>query len=806
MRSADIPLYHTSIAMLRTYILLALRNLKKNKVSSFINILGLAVAIGCSIVVFIFAKVSIVRDDFHAHPDRLFMVEHTVRAADGQTQTWASSPLPLVPAALADIPQVEQAVRITFRRGNVQVEENVFSERLQFVDPAFLEVLSYPMQQGEPQSLRDPNTIIIGESVATRYFGLDDPIGRDMLVRVGNGESVAFTVGGVLERMPIHSSFSITMLLPIAQQERMLGSSLTQWTEQADATFLQLRQVRDMESVTAQLQQYVAVQNAADQQQIVEAFGLTNIRDISTRSFDVRDSIAGGSHPAGTLAMVLIGGFILLLACFNYVNIAIGAATRRLKEIGVRKVMGSTKGQLVRQFLTENLIVCVFALLGGMALAEWVLVPGLGEITDAPYRLTMSIFFADPMLWGFFGVVLLITGVGAGLYPAFYISAFQPIAIFKGKQRLGGRTRFTNALLSFQFVLSFITLAMGIVVAQNGAYQASRDWGYNQDQTLVLPINNPEQYAPLMQDLQQHSGVTRIAGATHHVGLSSQQNTMGVAGETYPVTEFRLGAGYLETMQFGLNQGRFLAEERGTDVEQAILVNETLVARHGWQNPVGQQVVIEGQPVTIVGVLEDFHYASFMTKIDPVIVRLADEADFRYITMQAQAGQVNAVAQHMRASWRAHVPDAPYRGFFQDQVFASFHRSNEAITIIFSVAGVFALLIACMGLFGVVGLQIAKRMKELSIHKVLGATVRNILHLVNKPFFWVIGIALLLAGPTSYLMMDALLGAAYEYYIDLTPTPFVFTGFVLVLTAILTVGMLVYKAATANPVVALRDE
>lgn len=792
--------------MLRTYIRLAFRNLKKNKLSSFINILGLAVAIGCSIVVFIFAKVSVVRDDFHAHADRIFMVEHTVRDADGQVQAWASSPLPLARVALDDIPQVEEAVRITFRRGIVQVDENVFSERLQFVDPAFLEVLNYPIQRGEVQALRDPNTIIIGESVATRYFGQENPLGQSMLVRVGEGAPTPFIVGGVLARTPIHSSFSVSLLIPIAQQERLLGSDLTQWAEQADATFLQLRQPGDAEAATAQLQQYVAVQNAAEQQQRVEAFGLTNIRDISARSFEVRDSIAGGSHPAGTLALVLIGGFILLLACFNYVNIAIGAATRRLKEIGVRKVMGSTKGQLVRQFLVENLVVCLFALLGGMALAEWVLVPGLAEITDAPYRLTMSAFFGDPMLWGFFGGILLLTGVGAGLYPAFYIAAFQPVTIFKGKQRLGGRTRFTYALLSFQFVLSFITLAMGIVVAQNGAYQANRDWGYNQDQTLVLPMNSSEQYAPLMQDLRQHPGVVNIAGATHHIGLSSQQNTIGVRGETYPVTEFRVGSGYLETLQFGLKEGRFLADNRGTDGEQAILVNETLVARQGWQNPVGQQVLVEGEPVTVVGVLEDFHYVSFMTKIDPIMVRLADEADFRYLAIQAQAGQVNAVAQHMRTVWQVQVPDAPYRGFFQDQVFASFYRSNDALTIIFSVAGLFALLIACMGLFGVVALHIAKRMKELSIHKVLGATTGNILHLVNKPFFWVMGIALMLAGPTSYFMMDALLGAAYEYYIDLTPAPFVATGGVLLLTAVLTVGMLVYKAATANPIVALRDE
>lgn len=792
--------------MLRTYIRLALRNLKKNKLASSINIVGLAVAIGCSIVVFIFANVSIVRDDFHADPDRLFMVEHTVRDADGQAQAWATSPLPLAPAALDAIPQVEEAVRITYQRGVVQVGGNVFSQRLQFVDPAFLEVLNYPLAQGEPQALRDPNTIIIGDAVATRFFGQDNPMGQTMVIRVGSSEPLPFVVGGVLEPAPIHSSFSASFLVPIAQQERLLGTEMTQWTEQADATFLQLRQSVDVEAVTAQLQQYVAVRNAADERQVVEAFGLTNIRDISVRSFDVRDSIAGGSHPAGTLAMVLIGAFILLLACFNYVNIAIGASTRRLKEIGVRKVMGSSKGQLVRQFLMENIVVCVLALVGGMALAEWFLVPGLAELTDAPYRLTMSTFFADPMLWGFFVIVLGLTGIGAGLYPAFYISSFQPIAILKGKQRLGGRTRFTNALLSFQFVLSFLTLAMGIVVAQNGAYQASRDWGYNQDQTLVLPINSPEQYTPLMQELQQHTGITSIAGARHHIGLASQQNTIGVEGENYPVTEFLVGSGYLETMQLGLNQGRLLAESRSTDAEQAVLVNETLVARHGWQDPVGQQIIVEGQPMTVVGVLDDFHYASFMTKIDPTVIRLAEETDFRYIVMQARAGQVNAVAQHMQRVWRAQVPDAPYRGFFQDQVFASFSRSNNALTVIFSVAGIFALLIACMGLFGVVALHIAKRMKDLSIHKVLGATVRNILYLVNKPFVWILGIALVLAGPLSYFLMDALLGSAYEYYIDLTPAPFVLTGLVLVLTAVLTVGMLVYKAATANPIVALRDE
>ncbi len=519
----------------------------------------------------------------------------------------------------------------------------------------------------------------------------------------------------------------------------------------------------------------------------------------------MRGSISNGSSLSDIILLASLGLILLALACFNYMNIAIAAAARRLKEIGIRKAAGGSRSQLIGQFLCENVVLCLLALLLGLLLAHTVFFPGfLRIIGETEFSLTD--FFDNPRLWIFFLSVLLVTGLGAGAYPAFYISRFQTVAILRGKQKLAGNTPFIRTILTLQVGLSFILVLFGVVVTLDGAYQRSIDWGYNQEQTLVVPLDEPAQYARLKDELSRHPNVVQVAGSVHHIGRGTAQAMIEVATKNYTVARLDVGPDYVETLRLRLRDGRSFDPNLPTDREAAVLVNETLVRHLGWQEAVGQQIRYGEIVYTVIGVVEDFHYAAFSTAIEPTLLRLAAEDAFAYLAARVQPGTALQTADDLQAVWKTVAPGTPYNGFFQDDVFDSFWQGRAKSQQIFSSIAFVALLLTCMGLFGLVSLNITRRMKELSIRKVLGASLWHIVHQISRELILVLLVAMAFAVPASYLLLKALYDAAGGYHVPLGPPPVDVTFVGVVFTALLTVATHVYRAATANPVVALRDE
>ena len=789
--------------MLGNYIKLALRNLRRNRQLTLINIIGFSTALACCTVIYLFMAWQYSMDAFHEHAERIFLVDYDIELEDG-FQRWGNSPMPMGPALKADFPEIQYAVRLADGQGIVRYEDHVFHERARFVDEDFLEMFTFPLKYGDKQALADEQAVIFSEELAIKYFGDTNPIGNVITITFNEHYTDAFVVKGVTEKIPPEASFEFDMLLAYEKQRDVGVSDLNDWSLLTRATFIQLYDPEAIHAVADQTDRYVQLQNAADPDRPILKFVFDPLPDMALNSYKVQGDISGASAPSERLALLFIGLFILSIACFNYVNIAVASAAKRIKEVGIRKVVGSTKSQLTVQFIGENMLLCFFALIVSALLAQFFFVPafnGLFSVIDLPLD-----FLGNVNVWLFYLVILIVLGVGTGAYPALYISAFQPAHILKGTYRIRGRNIFAYAFLTFQFILSFTLVMAGIVFSQNAAYQQGRDWGYNQKQTIVVSLDGGTQFSTYQNEIGRHANVLTTAGARHHLGVSSEQVVVEMLDRKYDAVLFDVGFDYLETQELRLKAGRFFNRDFPADGHQSIVVNSEFAHIMEWTNALGQQVHLHGKDYEVVGVVEDFHYRPFSVKIEPVLFRMTGEEHFNFIAVRSEANNVTRVTDYLQQTWRRLFPDTPYEGFFQDEVFAGFYQEGIGIKKLFLFIATVALLITCMGLFGLVSLTIARRMKEFSIRKTLGADFLNLTHLITKGFIISLAVACLLAAPLSYFALNGLLEAFYAYRIMLGPLPFVLAAFLIALTVILTVTSQIYKAYLANPVSALRLE
>lgn len=798
--------------MINSFIKLAFRNLIRNKLSSFINIVGLAIAIGCWIFTFLVFNRHFNLDAFHENAKKIFIVENVI-AANDKEQIWGNSPVALGPALLKDFPQIERFARLNQRWITVRSGDNCFSECIQFVDEGFLDMFTFPLTYGNKYALADPNAVILEAKTALRYFGNVNPIGARLTFIFNNNQQESFIVQGVAEQLPQTASFGFNMLVNYTKQFSLKLVDPNNWQQLTSATFIQLSDPASIHTVAAGMNRYLERQNAADFSRPIEKFVFEPLLKMGRNSYKVRDSICGiALTPEHIIPMVMGNLFILLLACFNYMNIGVVVAARRVKEIGIRKVMGGTRFQLVYQFLGEHILLCLIALSLGIIFAETIILPVFKITFGDFFNLSIVDFIANFNLWLFLIGLLVITGVGAGAYPAFFISSFQPTHIFLGGQTIKGKRVFTRILLIFQFIFSFYTCVGAIAFIQNSIYQNNLDWGYNQKNVIVIPIDS-QYYTTYRNTIAQHPDIVSTAGSQLHIGTSHDQVLVSnMAAETmdeskkYAAIHFNVGFDYLETMGLRLKNGRSFDRALTTDQGQAVIVNETFVNQMGWLNATDKKISIENKTYDVIGVVEDFHYQIFMDKIEPVLFQIAPENMFLYLAIKIKAGKEKQVSEFLQQTWRLLIPASPYTGFFQDEIFSCYLQMMDMISAISITGSIIFLFITCMGLFGLISLTISKRMKEISIRKVLGASGYNIIQFINKDFIVLLLLAAVIALPASYLLLTHILDALIEYNCGVSSLALVFGFLGVMATALLTVSSLVYKAAISSPSGNLRFE
>ena len=791
--------------MFKSYFKLAYRNMLKNKLSSLINIVGLSVAIGCSIVFFLMLDLEYTSDRFHENASNIFMVVYSLEGDQG-VKRWGDSPQPLGPALEAEFPQVKRAVRVIDKGATVRYKDQVFNESIRFADPGFLDMFTFPLKWGNRPESAQKNGLVLSEEMAEKYFGEENPVGEQVVITFNSKNQDTYFVLGVAEKFPHNASFSFNILASFEKFLDISEATVEDWKTFTKATFIEVNNPNDLSAISAQLDKYTKRHNVANIDRPIASFAFEPLPTLSWESQEIERSISSGSTPQALIMLFVIGLFLLLQACFNYVNIALASGSSRLKEIGVRKVVGCQRIQLVIQFLGENLLMCFLALIGGLALTEFIFIPGLMEITGSPDKMTLFDFFTSLHLWMFFVLIMLLTGIGAGAYPALTISKLQPVSIMKGKPKLSGKKRFTSFLLAFQFGIAFLILCLLVAFLQNNRYQQRRDWGYNQEHVINIRLEKGNQFEILKNAVDLNPIVIQTAGTGSLVGRSESQAVVEVEAIKHEVIRLDVGFNYLEILGIRLKEGRFFDPALSTDRDSALVVNERFVQEMGWDHAIDKPVRYENRSCTVIGVVEDFHYDFFFEEIQPALIRLVPEEDFNYLATRVEAGTGTQSVAALKGIWQKLFPDRVFDVVFQDSVFEQAYRNNVTITKIFLATAVITLIISCMGLFGLVSLMVSKRTKELSIHKVLGASVIQIANLITKRFVLLLTASILIALPGGYFFLKALLDNIYKYHMPLTALPFVLAALIVLLTAFLTIVAQVYKAAVRDPIDAIRYE
>ncbi len=790
--------------MLINFLKITFRSLLKNKVFVLINVMGLGIALACAIVAYLSWDFNNNFDARHVNANNIYRINF-VRITNGLPVKNGSCPEPLAKAIAGSISGIDAVVRYYPVGGSFKVKDDLFRLNLAAVDANFLDVFTFPLLQGNKSALAGKGKIIISNKIKEKFFPDTDPVGQ-LVTYVMGDKRLEYIVGGVFEKMPLNSSFYFDALVNYDNIYDIFGWQENNWAE-FNTTFVTLHSPHVFHEVEKELQQYVEIQNRAKEDYKVNNYYLDPFKGMALRA--ERDDLWNHwfhfSVPTpAVIAPIVMALLLVLLACFNFTNTSIAIANRRLKEIGIRKVLGSQRHQLVAQFLSENMLLALLGLIAGLLFAEF-LVPAYNKMW--PFLDITLDYLKNIRFFGFLLALLLFTGLVAGSYPAFYVSRFKPTQILRGTLNYGSTSIFTRTLLVFQFAISLVAIVSGIIFSLNANYQQDYDMGFSHQTGVYARVADEDGYNALKQALQQNPRVLAIAGARHNFTASWYTDPINYRGEELDVDLLDIGEDYLTATGATLLQGRNFVKDSQTDKENAVIVNEELVKTLGLAEPVGQRLMLRDTlAVYIVGVVKNIYLTGLWQPVKPLMLRYTGPENYRFLVAQTDSDNVHAVHDDMEAAWKKVFPDQLPDVGYMDNMLVEALEVNKNIKVMFVFLGIVATILSAIGLFSLVSLDVIKRMKEIGVRKVLGASVMHIIHIINKRYAMMLLIASVLGTVAGYYMAEMLLASIWTYYLPIGPGPFIGAVLVLVTIAAATVGGKVLKAATTNPAYTLRDE
>jgi putative ABC transport system permease protein len=795
-----------SLQMVWNYLVSTLRNLRRDKVHSFINILGLSIGLACVILIFLVVRYEFSYDRFNPNQGRIYRL-FTESTLEDEVFRKAPTMLPLAPALRRDFPEVERAARIS-RRSSILVStgEHRFYESLHFADPEVFSIFSLPLKAGDPDvALSQPYSVVLTEAVAEKYFGGSDPVGR--VLRINNTQD--FMVTGVFQAIPQTFHLRIKML---ASFESLRNEEKDRWDSwdsfSNDYTYMLLAAGTDPSAFEARLPEFQA--NYADAETAEkQTLRLQALRDIHFSSLNYDDAVT--YEKSYLYAFSAVAVFILILACVNFMNLATARAARRSREVGLRKVVGARRGQLIRQFLTESFLLASAAVLGAVGLVFLVL-PRFRLLLNRQIEFDLV---REPALAAMLLALVLVTGFLAGSYPALLMSAFSPVRALRAKPSVGGRTlSFRTVFVVLQFAVSIALIIATLVVFQQLTFMKSKDLGFAGEQVVVIPLQN----SPLRRDPEPFKNA--LLGHASVLGASCANGTPGSGSSAASNYVLETPSGdkeiYLQTIYtdidfvdtFGLKilDGRDFSKEFSSDAGgESFLLNETAAKQMGWDSPVGRRISRGGEnPSRVIGIVEDFHYYSMRTRIEPIAITIGP-ARINYLAVRIQPEGASRTLAFLEETWNRFAPAYPFEHFFTSERFARFYRFEQRVGRLFALFAGLAVVISCLGVFGLISYTAEQSTKEIGVRKVLGAGVGGIVVLLTRRFVrWVL-LANLIAWPLAWFVMHRWL-EGFAYRVTLNAALFPLAGCLALAIALATVSYQAVRAALADPVKAMRYE
>lgn len=790
--------------MLQNYLKITLRSLRKHKGYAFINITGLAVGMACCLIIVLFVRDELSTDRFHAEADRIYRISMRVQMGDTDIQTGA--PLALPHALIDESTHVSGAIRLSFaQRAIVERTSEMFYESdFVFADSAFFSFFAFDLAQGNPYTaLSQPFSVVLSQEMAEKYFPNENALGETLAINHRD-----YTVTGILAPIPTQSHLQFNFLASSATQQ-VLDPEDDPWSPSGSRTYARLAPGATPEALQADLDQ-LAEAHISRFDSDTRTLAKERFTDIYFNSFYAEDKgLRGSLEYLYTFSAIAV--LILLIACINYMNLATARASRYAKEVGVRKVVGAHRQQLIGRFMSESLLFSVGALLLAIGLVELAL-PTFNEIT----RKTLTVpYFDDVLLMVLWLSVGLGTGFLAGSYPALFLSKFKPVAVLKGGLGTSsGRGWLRKGLVVFQFAITVVFFVGTLVVQAQLDYLQTKRLGFNKDQVLVLPSQPPirEQYTTFKGEVQGLPGVLGVASAPMpSSGAMSPVRLEGDPEDAYNYHRtYVIDGDFLSMMDIELVHGRALDADRATDLEGSVLINEAAMRAFGWtDDPLTHQLERLGkgfEMVTsqVVGVVRDFNYRSLKNEVQPLILQLT-ESRYQNVLVKVAPAQIPETLEALQATWATFAPEHPFEYSFLDERFASFYRAEQRLGQIFQYFSFLAILIACLGLFGLATFMAEQRTKELGVRKVFGASVSSLVVLLSQDFVKLILIAFVLATPIAYILLTHWLDD-FAYRVTISSGVFLLAGGASLLIALGTVSYQAIKASLANPIDSLRYE
>jgi ABC-type antimicrobial peptide transport system permease subunit len=553
------------------------------------------------------------------------------------------------------------------------------------------------------------------------------------------------------------------------------------------------------------LKKYIPAQNKANESFKVSGFNIVPLDEVGENSRNIwSSSLFPGLHPAAVMAPMVMAVLMLLIASFNFANTAIASAGKRLMEIGMRKVVGGVRKQLLTQFLIENYVICLLAMLVGI-LGASLLVPAYSSLWE---YMTITLTFSEYWsFWVFLLLLLLVTGFIAGAYPALYISGFRPLVILHGRTRLGAGGPLAKVLLGFQFTISVLAIISGIIFSRNAVYQETVDLGYARDELIVVPIQ-AQHYTTYYESVIQDPRVIEAAGAQEHIGFGNYRRSVEDEDRELEVNVMDVGPEYIQTMGLKVLDGRIFEPVREeADRGVSIVINRMMAEAFGWEEPVGKQVRMNDTiQYTIIGMVEDFFSNGMWAKIEPTMIKLPSQESYYVMAVRADSKDLPGVLESLRETWGKLFPNYPFTGMFQEDTLEEEKSINRSIKQIYIFLAIVATLLSMTGLYTLVSLSIINRTKEIGVRKVMGALVHHIFLVLSRGFLINLAISSVLGCVGGYFLSLALLDSIWDHFLDMTPGIFIYTVLIIFTVTMVTIAGKIYAAANMNPTDCLRYE
>ncbi len=804
---------------------IALRNLRRQPLFSALNVLGLSLGLSCFALIGLHVLDELSFDLFHTNKDRIFRVLRTrVAGFRGEAaQKEAYQPMPLGPALKDEFGDIEAFSRIRNWSGFVQSPTGLYEEEVQFVDNDFLKIFSFKVLKGNKSTaLDEPQEVVLTLKTAQKLFGYTDVVGQTLQLKVFEVFE-SFVVSAIVEDPPINSSLRFGILLPFVRyQASPYGTAeLDRWSRVSFPTYVLLREGSNLHSKPEEMQKFYARHFPNDEANARQKGWWTGINSpfsyalqpLSTVRHDV--SVANTTvDPRHFWLLLGIGFLVLFIACINFTTLAIGRSAGRAMDTGVRKTMGASRGQLARQYLFEALLMSFLALFFGLLVAQLAL-PMFNELIGKELVFSFSLY---PELFWLMPLTALLSGLLAGIYPAFILSGFRPLDVFRKTTRLGGENNFTRSLVTVQFTLSIgLAICMMVILRQLDYLQQS-DPGFQKKNVVVVSIfgtDNAERTDLVFREnLQKIPEIISMSRVEMSIGAEAGHSVSGFEfnGKSTEIYEYVVDTDYISTLGLSLLVGRNFEMGMVADTQTSVVINEAAMHNFGWTlaDVLGQKLsgYNEENPSrnpTVIGVVKDYHYSSLHDKVQPMMLQMFSPFPRETYLIRLKEGYPKVALEGLQAAWTSAEPQLPFRYQFLEEGIDNFYKTEQHWSRVVKIAGGLSLFLACLGLFGLAALAAVNRTKEIGIRKVLGASIIGIVGLLAKDFLKLVLIALVLASPIAYHFMNKWL-ANFAFHIDMKWWMFALVGAVAVVIAFLTVGFQSLRVALTNPIKSLRSE